>query len=75
VVNSNQKVHYQKVVIGRDYGNQLDIISGLEPGTAVIVNVADGLQEGAQVHAQVTQTVKQPGNTPPAKQASKQSGS
>jgi multidrug efflux system membrane fusion protein len=52
VVTSDQKVHYEKVVIGRDYGNEVDIISGLEPGNTVIVNVADGLQEGAQVQTQ-----------------------
>src|SRR6185503_10586115 len=52
VVTVDQKVHFQKVVIGRDYGNELDIISGLEPGATVIVNIADGLQEGAQVQTQ-----------------------
>ena len=52
VVTRDQKVHFQKVVIGRDYGNELDIISGLEPGATVIVNIADGLQEGAQVQTQ-----------------------
>jgi multidrug efflux pump subunit AcrA (membrane-fusion protein) len=52
VVTSDQKVHYQKVVIGRDYGNELDIVSGLDSGATVILNAADGLQEGAQVHAQ-----------------------
>lgn len=51
-VTADQKVHYTKVIIGRDYGNDLDIISGLEPGATIIVNVADGLQEGAQVHTQ-----------------------
>ena len=63
VVTSDQKVHYQKVVIGRDYGNQLDIISGLEPGATVIVNIADGLQEGAQVHTQAAPNGVQ-ANTP-----------
>ena len=59
VVTGEQKLHYQKVVIGRDYGNQLDIISGLEPGATVIVNVADGLQEGAQVNTQGAQSGSQ----------------
>ena len=63
VVTGDQKVHYQKVVIGRDYGNQLDIISGLEPGAMVIVNVADGLQEGAQVHSQPAQSGNQTNNS------------
>jgi multidrug efflux pump subunit AcrA (membrane-fusion protein) len=68
IVTTDQKVHYQKVVIGRDYGNQLDIISGLEPGATVIVNVADGLQEGAQVHTQAA-----PGGTQTNNPANSQS--
>lgn len=49
VVTSDQKVRYQKVVIGRDYGNEVDILSGLEPGATVVTNVPDGLADGAQV--------------------------
>jgi multidrug efflux pump subunit AcrA (membrane-fusion protein) len=63
IVSGDQKVHYQKVVIGRDYGNQLDIISGLEPGATIIVNVADGLREGAPVHTQPSQSGNQTNNS------------
>jgi multidrug efflux system membrane fusion protein len=62
VVTSEQKVHYQKVVIGRDYGGEVDIVSGLEPGTMIIVNVADGLEEGAQVKAQQAPKTSSTGN-------------
>ena len=78
VVTSDQKVHFQKVVIGRDYGNQLDIISGLEPGATVIVNVADGLQEGSQVQPQPAPSGNQtnnPANSPSPQQGQKQTGS
>jgi len=78
VVSSDQKVHYQKVVIGRDYGNQLDIISGLEPGATIVVNVADGLQEGAQVHTQAAPSGVQtntPANSQPPQQAKTLTGS
>jgi multidrug efflux pump subunit AcrA (membrane-fusion protein) len=77
VVDGNQKVHYEKVIIGRDYGNQLDIISGLEAGATVIVNVADGLQEGAQVQIQAapggTQT-NNPVNSQSPQPSPKQNG-
>jgi hypothetical protein len=66
VVTNDQKVHFQKVVIGRDYGNEVDLISGLEPGATVIVNIADGLQEGVQVHAEQTQSGTQ-NNAPETK--------
>jgi multidrug efflux system membrane fusion protein len=77
IVTSDQKVHYQKVVIGRDYGNQLDIISGLEPGATVIVNIADGLQEGAQVHTQAAPSGGQtntPANSQPPQQGQTPTG-
>jgi multidrug efflux pump subunit AcrA (membrane-fusion protein) len=78
IVTSDQKVHYEKVVIGRDYGNEVDIVSGLEPGATVIVNVADGLQEGAQVHTQAapggTQT-NNPANSQSPQPSQKPTGS
>jgi len=77
VVTADQKVHYHKVMIGRDYGNQLDIISGLDPGATVIVNVADGLQEGAQVHTQAAPNGVQtntPANSQRPQEVQKQTG-
>ena len=74
VVSSDQKVHYQKVVIGRDYGNELDIVSGLEPGATIIVNVADGLQEGAQVHTQANPNGVPPNTPANSQQAKAQTG-
>jgi len=55
-VTEDQKAHYQKVVIGRDYGGTLDIISGLEPGSTLILNIPDGLQDGESVRVQPAQT-------------------
>lgn len=51
-VTNDQKAHYQHVVIGRDYGGEVDIVSGLEPGTTLIVNVPDDLQDGESVSVQ-----------------------
>ncbi len=50
-VTRDQTAHFQKVVIERDYGNELDISSGIEPGEILIINVTDGLQEGSPVRA------------------------
>jgi multidrug efflux pump subunit AcrA (membrane-fusion protein) len=54
-VTRDQMAHFQKVVIGRDYGNELDISSGIEPGDILVINITDGLQEGASVRAQPAQ--------------------
>ena len=42
-------VHYRKVKLGRDYGTQVEITSGLVPGEKVIVNPTDDLKEGEKV--------------------------
>ena len=69
-VTEDQKAHYQKVVIGRDYGGTLDIISGLEPGSTLILNIPDGLQDGESVRVQPAQTNQPTNNQPQAPAAS-----
>jgi multidrug efflux pump subunit AcrA (membrane-fusion protein) len=63
-ITADQKAHYQKVVIGRDYGGQVDIISGLAAGATLVINIPDGLQEGEAVNVQAAQT-NQPTNNQP----------
>ena len=58
-VSGDQKAHFQKVMIGRDYGGEVDIISGLEPGATLVVNIPDGLQEGASLRVQPASSPQQ----------------
>jgi len=48
-VGNDQKVVLHKVVIGRDFGTELEIVSGLDPNALVIVNPSDSLTAGTQV--------------------------
>jgi RND family efflux transporter MFP subunit len=50
VVNPSNRVHFQRVVIGRDYGSQIEILAGLNAGQHVIANPNDSVQEGVKVH-------------------------
>lgn len=43
------KAHYQKVVLGRDFGDEVEIKDGLKDGDVVIVGAADDLREGDSV--------------------------
>jgi multidrug efflux pump subunit AcrA (membrane-fusion protein) len=43
-------VHFQLVQLGRDYGEKIEVLSGLEPGQQIIVNPGDTVQEGAKVN-------------------------
>jgi RND family efflux transporter MFP subunit len=49
VVDANGKVHLQPVVIGRDYGLDVEILSGLQPSDSVVLNPSDSLEDGQQV--------------------------
>jgi len=56
VVGADQKVHYQLVEIGRDFGKEVEIVSGLDGSEALIATPSDALHEGMRV--QVTQAAK-----------------
>jgi hypothetical protein len=41
--------HLHKIQIGRDYGDNLEVISGLELGDMVITNPGDAVVEGVKI--------------------------
>jgi multidrug efflux system membrane fusion protein len=49
VVGSDSKVHLKPVVIGRDYGTDIQILGGLDPSESIILNPSDSLEEGQAV--------------------------
>jgi len=49
LVRPDHTVHFQKIQVGRDYGDKLEIISGLQPGDLVIGNPNDTVREGVKV--------------------------
>jgi RND family efflux transporter MFP subunit len=51
LVDGAGKVHFQRIQLGRDYGDRLEVLSGLEEGQQVIVNPSDLVREGARVNA------------------------
>ena len=48
VVRPDHTVHIQKIVVGRDFGDRLEV-SGLQYGDLIIVNPGDSAREGAKV--------------------------
>ena len=64
-------VHLQQVGVGRDYGNQIEVVTGLKDGDSVIVNPNDAVREGAKVQVKQSkenpqQPDQQPANQPNA---------
>jgi len=70
-VTKDQKAHFQKVAIGRDYGNELDISSGIEPGATLVVNVTDALHDGVSVRPRPSPTGDQIINQQQGREAQK----
>jgi RND family efflux transporter MFP subunit len=59
VVGPDNKIKLKPVVIGRDFGIKLEILSGLDPSDQIVVNPADSLQDGTDVHVKPEQAPAQ----------------
>jgi len=66
VVKDN-RIHWQTIRVGRDFGTQLEVLDGLAENTRVVMNPTDDLAEGIQV--QLTPAEKPKGDAN-AKQSS-----
>jgi multidrug efflux pump subunit AcrA (membrane-fusion protein) len=60
-----RRVHFQTVEPGRDYGIELEILSGLKVGEEVAVSPSDAVQEGVLVQTAASNGAKQAPNTKP----------
>jgi RND family efflux transporter MFP subunit len=49
VLDSNNVAHFHDLVLGRDNGSSVEVISGLEPGDVVVTSAGDRVVDGAQV--------------------------
>ena len=49
MVRADHTVHFQKIEVGRDYGDRLEVISGLQEGDTIVVNPSDVVREGVKV--------------------------
>jgi membrane fusion protein, multidrug efflux system len=50
IVGADGKVYLKPVVIGRDYGTDVEILGGLELSESIVLNPSDSLEEGQTVH-------------------------
>jgi RND family efflux transporter MFP subunit len=50
VLGPQNVVHFQRITVGRDFGDRIEALSGLTEGQKVIVNPNDSVQEGVKVH-------------------------
>jgi len=60
MMRADHTVHLQRIEVGRDYGDRLEVLSGLRDGDTIIPNPGDVAREGIQV-APVASAEKAPG--------------
>ena len=48
-MGADRKIHFHKLVLGRDFGAEIEVNSGLEEGDAVVLNPTDAIREGVMV--------------------------
>jgi multidrug efflux pump subunit AcrA (membrane-fusion protein) len=56
VLDTQHAVHYRTVELGRDYGAEVEILSGLDDGATVVVHPGDSLPEGTVVEPAALKT-------------------
>jgi RND family efflux transporter MFP subunit len=49
MIRADHTVHLQKIEVGRDYGDRLEVSSGLQQGDTIIANPGDVAHEGLKV--------------------------
>ena len=76
VVDANHHMHLRPLTIGRDYGTTLEVLQGIEAGDWIVLNPADSLDDGQEVHVKeiaMNSSPSQPAAQPkPAPGAKKQ---
>src|SRR5438477_6340530 len=61
-VTGNNRIHWQKINVGRDFGTQIEVLDGLKENTKVVMNPTDDLDEGIAVEVKPVEKPK-PGST------------
>jgi RND family efflux transporter MFP subunit len=65
IVDANHKTHLKSLSVGRDYGTSLEVLQGLEASDWIVLNPADSLEEGQEVHVKEIALNRPPGQPAP----------
>jgi RND family efflux transporter MFP subunit len=52
IVDAQHVIHFRPVKLGRDFGETIEILSGLDAGDSLVANPSDALREGLEVKLQ-----------------------
>jgi hypothetical protein len=62
VVGPDSRIDLKKLTIGRDFGNALEVLQGIDPTDRIVVNPPDALEQGEPVNLAPQGA---PGSAPP----------
>ena len=51
VVDPQNRVHFRNIVLGRDFGSEVEVVSGITAADRLVDNPSDDLKDGGTVHA------------------------
>ena len=54
VFGTDGRIHLKKITIGRDFGNALEVLEGIDASDRIVINPPDALEENEQVNLAVT---------------------
>jgi RND family efflux transporter MFP subunit len=57
-IENKDRIHWQNIRVGRDFGDRIEIIDGLKENSKVVMNPTDDLREGIQVEVKSTEESK-----------------
>jgi multidrug efflux pump subunit AcrA (membrane-fusion protein) len=49
VVQPDNTLHLQKIVVGRDYGDRVEILQGVDDGATILAAPGDAAREGVKI--------------------------
>jgi RND family efflux transporter MFP subunit len=62
-IKNKDRIHWQNIRVGRDFGDRIEVLDGLNENTKVVMNPTDDLREGVQVEVKSTEEESKPGST------------
>jgi RND family efflux transporter MFP subunit len=60
IVDAQHRIQLKSIVQGRDFGGTIEVLSGLGPDDAVVVNPSDSIVDGATVRVSASPSVQAP---------------
>ena len=58
LVDDDKIIHFRTVTLGRDYGDKIEVLSGLTAGQQIAINPGDAIQDGVKVRPVKTAAAK-----------------